>query len=395
MRRLAGPSLALAALALAACAGAPPAAPPSPAGTVIAPPPAAGADRSAPFAALVTRLSDLAARQERDGDLAQALESWSVVAALRPGEEEPKRRVAELSARVKAEAQRRYREGLARLKEGAVDAARRELLLALVADPDHAEALEALKNRLEPDGVPHTVAAGESFESIAKKHYADPSKAAIVARANNLDPGGRPTAGTVLFLPDLTPPGKLAAKRGAAAPEPSEGIYDTEPAGLGAEVAAPPAPAETPTAADPAAALLAKATELFKAAKYEEAAAAAGRLADNAALGARARQLAADAWFAIGDAELKADRFAEAAAAYRKAEPVRRDAAEAVLAVGRRKLERAEELYRAGVGEFINQKLDEAIRSWEQTLALNPDHAKALKDIEKARALKQKLKDLR
>ena len=44
---------------------------------------------------------------------------------------------------------------------------------------------------------------------------------------------------------------------------------------------------------------------------------------------------------------------------------------------------------------FINQKLDEAILSWEQTLALNPEHPKAPKDIEKARGLQQKLKELR
>ena len=60
-----------------------------------------------------------------------------------------------------------------------------------------------------------------------------------------------------------------------------------------------------------------------------------------------------------------------------------------------RKREKAEELYNAGVRFFINQKLDEAILSWEQTLELYPEHPKAAKDIAKARGLQQKLKELR
>ena len=76
-------------------------------------------------------------------------------------------------------------------------------------------------------------------------------------------------------------------------------------------------------------------------------------------------------------------------------EPARKDIPAAQDAVEARKREKAEELYNAGVRFFINQKLDEAIRSWEQTLALNPEHPKASKDIIKARELQQKLKELR
>ena len=92
---------------------------------------------------------------------------------------------------------------------------------------------------------------------------------------------------------------------------------------------------------------------------------------------------------------MKEERFADAVAAYRKAEPARKDVPAALAAVERRKREKAEELYNAGVRFFINQKLDEAILSWEQTLALNPEHPKAPKDIAKARGLQQKLKELR
>jgi len=218
--------------------------------------------------------------------------------------------------------------------------------------------------------------------------------------------------GTVLTLPNLAlPAAKPAVKRapGAVAdtPEAPDSGYDTEPSAVGGEapapaepavpVATPPpaAPAEPVKAPDTGEAQLAKAQELFQAKKFEEAGSAADRLAGHPVVGARARELSGNAWFAAGDAALKEERFADAIAAYRKAEPARKDAPAAVAAVERRKREKAEESYNAGVRFFINQKLDEAIRSWETTLALNPEHPKAPKDIAKARALQQKLKELR
>jgi tetratricopeptide (TPR) repeat protein len=411
-----------AALLLAACAGAPPAAPPA------APPPGAsggpgaaapraGGDESppppgaAPFATLASRFTSRALAQEAAGDLRRALDSWKVVAALRPGADEPKRRVADLSARIAANVDRLFRDGTARLREGNADAARRAFLLGLAYDPDHAGSLDALKGLLEPDGTSYTANAGDTFESIAKMQYGDPAKAPLVARVNNLDPAGKPAPGTVLTLPNLAlPAAKTPVKRApeavAETPEAPDSAYDTEPAAFGGEgppAAAPPAPATPaapavpapPAAPDPAEAQLAKAQALFDAKKFEEAGSAADKLADNPAAGARARTLAGNAWFAAGDAALKEERFAEAVAAYRKAEPSRKDATAALAAVERRKKEKAEELYNAGVRFFINQQLDEAILSWERTLALNPDHPKAPKDIAKARGLQQKLKELR
>jgi tetratricopeptide (TPR) repeat protein len=400
--------LAAAALLLSACATAPPAAPPAGTGTAPqgsgtppAPPGDAGAlpaSSAAPFTTPAARFTDRALKQERAGELRLARDSWGVVAALRTDAAEPKRRVAALTAQLAAEAEKRYRAGLDRLQEGDTDAARRELLLALAADPDHAAALDALKNRLEPDAEPVTVAAGDSFESIARKHYGDADKAALVARVNDLDPAGRPAPGTVLSLPSLAPPAKPAAKRAPEAADAPGARYDTEPAAIGPEGAAAAAPAavpETPQAPDPAEAQLARARGLFEAKKFEEAAAAAEKLAGSPTVGAKARELAGNAWFAAGDAAVKEERYADALAAYRKAEPARKDAAAAGATVVRLKKEKAEELYNAGVRLFINQDLQGAISSWEQTLALNPEHPKAPKDIEKARALQQKLKELK
>jgi len=411
MKRTAALLAPAAALLFSACAGAPATTPGGVPGAT-SPRPGDEVPRSsaaAPFATLATRFTARAVGQEAAGDLRQALDSWKVVAALRPEAAEPKRRVSDLSARLKADADRHFREGNARLQEGSADAARREFLLSLAVDPDHAGALEALKKTLEPEATPYTVAAGDTFESIAKKQYGDPAKAPLVARVNSFDPAGKPAPGTVLALPNLATPaarptGKRTPVAGTEAAETADTAYDTEPAALGAEAppavepAAPTAPAtavEPVKGPDPGEAQLAKAQEFFKAKKFEEAGGAADKLTGNPAVGARARELSGNAWFAAGEAALKEERFADAIAAYRKAEPARKDVPAALAATERRKKEKAEEAYNAGVRYFINQKLDEAILSWEQTLALNPEHPKAPKDIEKARGLQQKLRELR
>jgi hypothetical protein len=402
MRRIA--FLVPATLLLTACGGAPPAAPPPDRGLhlpVEAPPLAATPQRDGDrFAALVERFTDRAKRAERAGDPRQALDSWNVVAALRPEAADPKRRVADLTVRLAADAERHFRDGSARQRDGDIDGARRGFLLALAANPGHVEALGALRN-LEQEAVLHTVAAGESLESIANQAYRDPAKAPLLARINDLDPAGKLKPGSILTLPLIAPP-KRPPRKGTpeSAAEPADSAYDTEPAAIGAESKplAVPLPAnatQTQPAPDPAEELLARARELYKANKFEEAGTTADSLADHPAVAPRARELSGNSWFAAGDAALKRDDLAQAAIAYQKALPARRDAAAALAAVERRKKEKAEELYTAGVRFFINQELDEAIRSWEQTLALNPGHPKAPRDIEKARALQQKLRELR
>jgi len=56
-----------------------------------------------------------------------------------------------------------------------------------------------------------------------------------------------------------------------------------------------------------------------------------------------------------------------------------------------RKVREAETHYAAGMRRFLAEDLDGAILEWGKTLALDPAHPKARKDIEKARRLKGKI----
>jgi len=56
-----------------------------------------------------------------------------------------------------------------------------------------------------------------------------------------------------------------------------------------------------------------------------------------------------------------------------------------------RKLREADAHYAAGMRSLLAEGLEEAIREWEKTLSLDPAHPKALRDIEKARRLKERI----
>jgi tetratricopeptide (TPR) repeat protein len=55
----------------------------------------------------------------------------------------------------------------------------------------------------------------------------------------------------------------------------------------------------------------------------------------------------------------------------------------------------AETHYKKGVKYFINEELKKAIAEWEKTLLLNPNHPKAVKDIENAKHLLMELEKIK
>ncbi|MDH3348805.1 MAG: hypothetical protein OEM02_12005, partial [Desulfobulbaceae bacterium] len=55
----------------------------------------------------------------------------------------------------------------------------------------------------------------------------------------------------------------------------------------------------------------------------------------------------------------------------------------------------AENHYKDGVKYFVKEQLNLAIREWNRTLELNPEHPKALSDLQLAKSLLARLENLR
>jgi tetratricopeptide (TPR) repeat protein len=75
-----------------------------------------------------------------------------------------------------------------------------------------------------------------------------------------------------------------------------------------------------------------------------------------------------------------------------RVDPKYRDVREWIVSVNR---QLAEVHYINGIKYYTQEKLDQAIQEWRETLNLNPQHPKAKGDIENAQRLLQKLKDIK
>jgi tetratricopeptide (TPR) repeat protein len=136
---------------------------------------------------------------------------------------------------------------------------------------------------------------------------------------------------------------------------------------------------------------LAKARALYAAGDYRAAAATAAKVPADDPAWPQAADLVAASFWDLGGKLVAEERYLEAADAYLSVDPSRRDVTSALAVVERRRRERAEEHYLRGVRLSVAQDLPGAIAAWEKSLALQPDHPKAAKDLATARALLEKL----
>ena len=107
-----------------------------------------------------------------------------------------------------------------------------------------------------------------------------------------------------------------------------------------------------------------------------------------------AAELKNAALYQIADRMRQQHNYLESLATLEKMDPrykgVQKDIAEVKVLLK----QQAEENYRIGVNFFVNEQIKKAIESWEKTLIQNPQHPKARQDIEKARRLLKKLKEV-
>jgi tetratricopeptide (TPR) repeat protein len=342
-----------------------------------------------PFSLLVEELRREARELEAGGSPRQALEKWKVVSAFDPRDDEAARQVDDLGDRLKTSADRHFHQGVSFLEGGKVKKARRELLLALADYPGHGEALDLLKNGLAPDTRPHRVGEGETLETIALGAYGDPGGAVLIARLNDLSPGDGVEPGRILQLP-LFEDGAPKTAGDAAGGEPASGGKPAtealaEEAEAYIEETGPPPEGKEVTLA----------RGYLDEGSYEKAIDAAGTIPVGDLSGEGLRELLDASYYGLGRKQQREKRYREALESLGKVDPGYRDVGEVVSAVEKTMRREAEEHYLAGVRYFVDQNLEQAIVEWEETLALNPDHSKASRDLKKARRLMEELERIR
>lgn len=149
-----------------------------------------------------------AIKLERSGEFPKTLYYWRVVQSFTPRDQEASEKVLFWETRIRKEGENHFLKGLENFKQNLDQEARKEFLIALAYNPDHLQALDYLKHKLnEPVWTIYEVKKGDALRKISQEIYKDPEKDFLIAYFNNLDSQDPLKPGMTLRLPILTPVG--------------------------------------------------------------------------------------------------------------------------------------------------------------------------------------------
>jgi tetratricopeptide (TPR) repeat protein len=291
---------------------------------------------------------------EREGDLAKAVYFWQIVARLAPGDRKLADKIQTLRERIRVKAQEHYAKGVQYFAHHDLDQARKEFLSVLLYDPDHEQALAYVKRELvEKDYALYRTKPGDTPETVAEGQYGDQDMAFVVAYFNDLNEQGDLAAGSTLKLPIIA----------------------------GGNHQGPPHHEE----------MLAMARALYGAGQYRQSIPLAKGVLTQDPTNKEAAELCRASTYEAGRNLLREKRYLEALQAFKGLPPKYRDVGEIVRILKKNLQKQAEDHYRQGVAYYAAGELGKAIAEWGETLRLNPAHAKARQDLEKATRLRDQL----
>jgi len=322
-----------------------------------------------------------ASTYENQGNLRMALYYLNIAAHVSPHDKQLSQKSIDLKQRIDKKAKFHFTAGVALYREQQFEKARQAFLKTLVYNPQHAEALIYLKTRLSPfKFVSYTAKKGEKKKDIAKKIFQDSGKAFLISyfAAETVDQEILKQE-IRMQLPYLgaTPvkPKPKTAQQATSTP-PADQTEKTEPATFNIQLA------------------LAKADDLLKNKQYDNVLMIADEILYRNNFSKEAEDLINRVYFQKGHDFFNQKRYLEARTylSFIDSESI---STEEIRAKIKTLLDKqAETHYLKGVNYFINEDLENAILAWETVLKLNPDHAKATTDIQNAKQLLKKLRDL-
>jgi tetratricopeptide (TPR) repeat protein len=323
-----------------------------------------------PFSDFPQRYRLKAREDEEKGDLPKAVRGWEVVKSFLPTDPEAGRKIPQLKGQISAVADMHFRKGVSYFRIQSYSSARKEFLLTLYLNPDHAEAIQYLKGKLVgEDFLTYEVKKGDTIKEVARKIYKDPQKDFLIAYFNGLKIDGRIDPPMILKMPPLDlPPAKKTSIGSPKAADPIPEIaLDTEE-------------------------ILEKARTTYQKGDYQESAALAETVLKYDPANKEIHELMNASYYQWGKRLSQESKYHEALEAFQRVDPGYKDV-NFQLAHNRKQL--AEEHYLKGVKFFIEEDIESAIEEWGTTLSLEPNHPRAKKDIENARKLLQKLEEIK
>jgi tetratricopeptide (TPR) repeat protein len=322
-----------------------------------------------PFSALPERYRNKATEYEKNGELRKALQGWEIVNSFTPTDEEVVKRIADLKAKILTLANQHFKKALSYYQSNSIQAACKEFLIVLYYNPDDQEALNYLKHKLPgEDYTLYQVKGGDTLKGIAKKTFNDPNKDFLIAYFNDLRINSKLVPGNTLRLPILE---STTAK---VTIDTKETTMDAKE--ISADIKE----------------LLSKAQAYYKVKNYQETVSISEKVLEYDPANKEAHHLINESYYRTGKLLIQGKKYQQALDVFDRVDSGYKDVRESI-AFAKKQL--AREHYLRGVKYFTDEELDKAIKEWEVTLALDPTHPKAKKDIDNANSLLQKLKEIK
>ncbi len=321
---------------------------------------------------------------EKDRNLTKALEYWQIAASIDPSDSKIKGKLKLLTLINQTAAKNHFEKGVKHYKNRQFDKAKKEFLIALRHQPNHPRALNYLQTKFTRQAFrTYQVRQGDTYNRIAARVYQDAGKGFLIASVNKRDFNNKPNPGSILMVPHLD------NIRGPASESEEESSTEMEE--------------EAPEIDDEGINLkpivdiegeLDNARNYFIAKNYPRVLPITQTILENDPSNNEAIELKNRAYLAMGKDLMLKKKYTEALNMFNQVDANFEGVQDAIEDLKKQRTREAEEHYRRGVKQFLNEELAKAIEEWEQTLMLNPDHAKARKDIENARNLLEKLQNV-
>jgi len=373
-------------------------------------------------------------------ELQLALFFLKIAAVLSPDDMEIVGKISDLKLTIDNKSKKYFKKGKKFYNQNKIKAARKQFLIALRYNPDHKDALTYLKNKLIPkEYVNYTFEKNDSLKLISDKFYKDPELVFLIVYFNNLKSDTKPKPGEILRIPilesdfnqsiddrrqDMISAKNLLGKNRfqevivitqkilANDPSNKDAIKFKDDAfyQIGVQLRSQEKYFEaidtfkkiTPeydglngAIQETVQHVLLKGENLLKEKKYEESIDLAEKILNDDPSNAAAKKLISTSFCQHGKDLLFQKRYDDALKVLDKADPADGCVEKIRLGVKNAIKQQAEAHYIQGVKYFLNEELQNAIKEWEKTLKLNPEHDKAKKNIQNARSLLDKLKKVK
>lgn len=155
---------------------------------------------------LIQTFLDKGQKYENDGDFVEALRQYELTLTVDPQNQTAMTKSLQIKKDISISAQKHYQAGLKLRTKGKYLLAQKEFLTSLRLQPNHPEALKALKARTRIDAkryVIHTIKPGESLAMVAKTYYGDYRKFSIIGDYNNMSDATQIRVGQKIKVPEI------------------------------------------------------------------------------------------------------------------------------------------------------------------------------------------------